>query len=195
MCGKDSDGLQETGATVCGSPLISAHPTHSCSGPAARVSISERLEPQSGKASTRGMPPVVPLICACQASSFLQGQVLLASPGRNTQVRGSGVHHTSPSSRAHTYLTDQCRDGLFLIPDVIITSVPSSSGSPHTPGTTPNALSHLPTPAAPSSESHTYLSQTTRPTPTAPHVTNSPRPANNYSHSCPLPCGPNSSCC
>lgn len=75
--------------------------------------------------------------------------------------------------------------GLFLIPDVIITSVPSSSGSPHTPGTTPNALSHLPTPAALSSESHTYLSQTTRPTPTAPHVTNSPRPANNYSHSSP----------
>lgn len=128
---------------------------------------------------------MTPLICACQASSFLQGQVLLASPGRNTQVSGSGVHHTSPYSRAHTYLTDQCRDGLFLIPDVIITSVPSSSGSPHTPGTTPNALSHLPTPAALSSESHTYLSQTTRPTPTAPHVTNSPRPANNYSHSSP----------
>lgn len=60
-------------------------------------------------------------------------------------------------------------------------------GSPHTPGATPNVLSHLPTTAAPSSESHTYLSQTTHPTPTAPHVTNRPRPANNYSHSSPPP--------
>lgn len=74
----------------------------------------------------------------------------------------------------------------FLIPDVIITSVHASSGSPHTPGTTPSALSHLPTSAAPSSDSHTYLSQTTRPTPTAPHVTNRPRPENNYSHLAPI---------
>ena len=82
---------------------------------------------------------------------------------------------------------NQGRDRPSLVPDVIITSVHASSGSPHTPGTTPSALSHLPTPAAPSSESHTYLSQTTRPTPTAPHVTNRPRPANNYSHSSPIP--------
>ena len=60
-------------------------------------------------------------------------------------------------------------------------------GSPHTPGATPNVLSHLPTTAAPSLESHTYLSQTTHPTPTAPHVTNRPRPVNNYSHSSPPP--------
>ena len=63
----------------------------------------------------------------------------------------------------------------------------ASAGSPHTPGATPNALSHLPTPAAPSSESHIYLSQTTRPTPTAPHVTNRPRPENDSHSALPPP--------
>lgn len=175
--------------------LISAHLAPSCSGPAAQVSISERLECR-GRGQHKGeTPPVAPLLRACQASRLLLGRVLLAPPGRNAQVSGLGLNHTSTYSRTHTYLTDQRRDGPFLIPDVIITSVPASSESPHTPGMTPNAMSHLPTPAAPSSESHTYLSQTTRPTPTGPHITNRPQPANNYSHSCPHPCGPNSSCC
>lgn len=138
-----------------------------------------------------GMPLAASRIPACQAFQVLGGQVPLAPPRELLPWPSS---HCS-RYRANTYLTDRCRDGPFLIPDVIVTSVPASSGSPHAPGTAPNALSHLPTPAAPSSESHTYLSPTTRPTPTALHVTNRPRPANDSSHSSPHPCGPNGSCC
>ena len=73
-------------------------------------------------------------------------------------------------------------------------SIPASRSDDGFPGATPNVLSHLPTPAAPSSESHTYLSQTTRPTPTAPHVTNRPRPVNDSHSALPHPRGPNGSC-
>lgn len=168
-----------------GSPLISARPTEAAQTGQLEWAWQEGRAQRQGQHSG-GCPgrhlsslPAKPRSsweAGAQASRWQRAQV--SCPGLDTLFYTVECEHL-PNNRGG--------DRPSPVPDVIITSVHASSGSPHTPGTTPSALSHLPTPAAPSSESHTYLSQTTRPTPTAPHVANRPRPANNYSHSSPIP--------